>query len=123
MTSENIPAPNTCLSLEDLQKRIFKEFLDVIILGELKENVTLSGYDLAVLQQRKFSIALSPGTVYATLYMLERRGLIKGYNNSRKTTFTLTIAGEKAYENLKNITNEFSEFMKCLFPRVNVNQP
>lgn len=123
MTPENSPASSKCLSLENLQKRIFKEFLDVLIIDELKEKVSLSGYDLAVLQQSKFSFALSPGTIYATLYMLERRGLIKGYSSSRKTTFTLTAAGEKAHENLKNSTFELFEFMKCLFPKVNINKP
>jgi DNA-binding PadR family transcriptional regulator len=107
---------NTGLSIDDVEKRIIKEFLDVIILLELKEKGELSGYDLAVLQHQKFDISLSPGTVYATLYAMERRGLIQGHNDGKKTAFHLTDKGTAALENLNKIGSELTEFMKCLFP-------
>jgi DNA-binding PadR family transcriptional regulator len=69
---------NNSITLDEIELRVVKEFLDILILFELKEHKELSGYDLAVLQNQKFKISLSPGTVYATLYAMERRGLIMG---------------------------------------------
>jgi DNA-binding PadR family transcriptional regulator len=104
------------LSIDELEKRMIKEFLDVIILLELKDKGELSGYDFAVLQHQKFDLSLSPGTVYATLYAMERRGLIEGHNDGKKTAFHLTDKGATALENLKQVTPELADFMKCLFP-------
>ncbi|HSV48829.1 MAG TPA: hypothetical protein VLH35_00810, partial [Candidatus Acidoferrales bacterium] len=67
--------PSNSITIDEVELRVVKEFLDVIMLFELKEHKELSGYDLAVLQNQKFKISLSPGTVYATLYGMERRGL------------------------------------------------
>jgi DNA-binding PadR family transcriptional regulator len=115
MNQESSREAKTGLSAKEIEKRIIKEFLDVIILIELKEKGELSGYDLAVLQHRKFEISLSPGTVYATLYAMERRGLITGHNDGKKTAFGLTKKGEEALENIKQINPDLPEFMKCLF--------
>ncbi len=88
MNQDRGRAANTGLSTDELEKRIIKEFLDVIILLELKDKGELSGYDFAVLQHQKFDLSLSPGTVYATLYAMERRGLIEGHNDGKKNGFT-----------------------------------
>jgi DNA-binding PadR family transcriptional regulator len=116
MNQDRGRAVNTGLSLDDVERRIIKEFLDVIILLELKDKGELSGYDFAVLQHQKFDLSLSPGTVYATLYAMERRGLIEGHNDGKKTTFHLTDKGAAGLENLKRIGPELTDFMKCLFP-------
>ena len=115
MNQESSRAAKTGLSSDEIEKRIIKEFLDVIILLELKDKGELSGYDLAVLQHNKFEISLSPGTVYATLYAMERRGLIAGHNDGKKTAFALTNKGEEALANIKLINMDLSEFLKCLF--------
>ena len=115
MNQDRGRAANTGLSIDELEKRIIKEFLDVIILLELKDKGELSGYDFAVLQHQKFDLSLSPGTVYATLYAMERRGLIEGHNDGKKTTFHLTDRGAGALENLKKINSDLTDFMKCLF--------
>lgn len=116
MNQDRGRAVNTGLSLDDVEKRVIKEFLDAIILIELKDKGELSGYDFAVLQHQKFGLSLSPGTVYATLYAMERRGLIEGHNDGKKTSFHLTDKGAGALENLKKIGPELADFMKCLFP-------
>jgi DNA-binding PadR family transcriptional regulator len=116
MNQDRSRAANTGLSLDELEKRIIKEFLDVIILLELKDKGELSGYDFAVLQHQKFDLSLSPGTVYATLYAMERRGLIEGRNDGKKTSFHLTDKGAGALENLKKINSDLTDFMKCLLP-------
>jgi DNA-binding PadR family transcriptional regulator len=115
MNQDNSKAANSGLSIDVMQNRIVKEFLDIIILLELKDKGELSGYDFAVLQHKKFNFALSPGTVYATLYAMERRGLIEGHNDTKKTVFCLTDKGNASLENLKQMTPELTDFMKCLF--------
>ena len=40
------------LSAEEIEKRIVKEFLDIIILCELKEHSELTGYDLLLWSMR-----------------------------------------------------------------------
>jgi DNA-binding PadR family transcriptional regulator len=116
MNQDRSRAANTGLSLDEVERRIIKEFLDVIVLLELKDKGELSGYDFAVLQHQKFDLSLSPGTVYATLYAMERRGLIQGHNDGKKTAFHLTEKGTAALENLSKIGSELTDFMKCLFP-------
>src|SRR5512138_1442026 len=101
MNQDRSRAANTGLSLDEVERRIIKEFLDVIVLLELKDKGELSGYDFAVLQHQKFDLTLSPGTVYATLYAMERRGLIEGHNDGKKTTFRLTDKGTAVLESVK----------------------
>lgn len=57
-----------------------------------------------------------PGTVYMTMYAMERRGLISGKPNGKKTTYSLTVKGERALEAIKASGMELVEFMKCVFP-------
>ena len=116
MNQNRDKAANAGLSLDDIERRIVKEFLDLIVLLELKDKGELSGYDFAILQHQKFNLTLSPGTVYATLYAMERRGLIEGHNDGKKTTFHLTDKGTAAIESLKKIGPELTDFMQCLFP-------
>jgi DNA-binding PadR family transcriptional regulator len=108
--------PAKVLSTLEVETRVIKEFLDIIILFELKEHKELSGYDMAILQKQKFGISLSPGTVYSTLYAVERRGLIAPHVNTKKTTYVLTEAGEKALENFYQSGLELLDFMKKVFP-------
>lgn len=108
--------PAKVLSVLEVETRVIKEFLDIIIICELKEQSELSGYDLATLEKQKFGITLSPGTVYSTMYAMERRGLITPHPNGKKTTYVLSPLGEKALENIKRCSSELVEFMKCLFP-------
>lgn len=104
------------LSTLEVKTRVIKEFLDIIILFELKEHKELSGYDLAMLQKQKFGISLSPGTVYSTLYSVERRGLITPHVNSKKTTYVLSESGEKALDSFEHNGFELLDFMKNVFP-------
>jgi DNA-binding PadR family transcriptional regulator len=113
MNSED---PAKVLSAFEVETRVVKEFLDIIILCELKEHAELSGYDIALLQKQKFGITLSPGTVYSTMYAMERRGLISAHSNSKKTTYVITTLGVKALGNLGRCGLELVNFMKCVFP-------
>lgn len=110
----------TNLSIDEIELRVVKEFLDVIMLIELQEHKQLSGYDLALLQNQKFKISLSPGTVYATLYNMERRGLILGQVNGKKTTFILTPKGEEAISALGKNIKTVKDFLNNIFPTLNL---
>jgi DNA-binding PadR family transcriptional regulator len=102
------------LTLIGIQTRVVKEFLDVIVLCELSERKELTGYEIAVLGREKFGVALSPGTVYMTMYAMERRGLIEGKNDSKKTTFCLTVKGERTLGEISRAAGELADFMKGL---------
>jgi DNA-binding PadR family transcriptional regulator len=75
----------------------------------------LTGYDLALLEREKFGVSLSPGTVYMTMYAMERRGLIAGKPNGKKTTYSLTAKGERAFEEIMASGSKLVEFMKSVF--------
>lgn len=109
------------LSLLGIETRVIKEFLDIFILSEIKNSGELTGYNLALLLKQRFDIALSPGTVYMTMYSMERRGLIVGHINSKKTTYGLTIKGERALVAIKVGGPELVDFMKCVFPLASSN--
>lgn len=84
-----------------MRERLIKNFLDVLILIELK-NEPLSGYDIITHVNNKFHFLVSAGTVYTMLYSLERKGLVRGIANSRKTTYTLTKKGTLMIEVILN---------------------
>lgn len=103
------------LTVIGIETRVIKEFLDIIMLCELKARRELTGYDLAMLEREKFGVSLSPGTVYMTMYAMERRGLIVGKSNGKKTMYSLTAKGERAFEEIVASGAELVEFMKSLF--------
>lgn len=87
--------------LKNMHRRIIKNFLDVLVLAELR-NGPLSGYDVMTFINSKFRLLVSSGTVYSLLYSLERDGLIIGTWYKRKRMYKLT---EKGKENIKAIMN------------------
>ena len=96
--------------VEKLRKRAIQNFMDVLILTEIKKG-PLSGYDVIGLIHGKFGILTSSGTVYSLLYSLERDGWIKGVWNQRKRVYMLT---EKAEQNIKVITKANEEIQNFL---------
>jgi DNA-binding PadR family transcriptional regulator len=79
--------------IEDLEERLIKNFLDVIILKAVKDELA-GGYDILSLMHRKFGVLLSAGSIYSVLYSLERKGLVKARINQRARCYTLTEKGE-----------------------------
>lgn len=53
----------------------------------------MSGYDVISMLHKKYDLLVSPGTVYALLYSLEREGLIEGRWDERKRVYALTNLG------------------------------
>jgi len=70
--------------LRKMNERTIKNFMDILILAQLREGLPMSGYDFIAFIHKKFRILMSPGTVYSVLYSLERDGLIKGIYTIKK---------------------------------------
>jgi len=80
--------------LQQLRKRTIKNFIDLLILLRLRKE-PMSGYDVITMIFENFGFLPSSGSIYSTLYALEREGLIKGYWNGKKRLYMLTAKGEK----------------------------
>lgn len=108
----NVPAEYT---LRNIKTKIIKEFLNIFILMEMTKRESISGYDVIDLVNIKFSEPLSPGTVYSTLYAIERKGLIYGETDGRKTVYKLTQKGQDVIEVLKSSQQELAEVCKKIY--------
>lgn len=96
---------------EKLHKRAIKNFMDILVLTELKKQ-SLSGYDVMGLIHKKFDVVMSSGTVYSLLYSLEREGLIKGVMNQRTRIYELTDKGERDMKLITKANEEIQNFLK-----------
>ena len=92
---------------------LLKRFIDIIVLEELKK-CEMSGYDLVLKLHTKYDLLVSPGTVYALLYSLERQGLIKGKVDERKRVYQLTNSGSENANFLKRELKAVTLFLANL---------
>jgi DNA-binding PadR family transcriptional regulator len=99
--------------LKRTHERIIKNFMDIIILAELR-NGPLSGYDVISFIHGKFHLLVSSGTVYSLLYSLERNGVIEGTWNERKRVYKLTDKGEKTIETILSANDKIKNFITVL---------
>jgi len=104
--------------LKKMHERIIKNFMDIIILAELK-NGPLSGYDVISFIHNKFHLLVSSGTVYSLLYSLERNALIEGTWNERKRVYRLTEKGKKTIETIMNANDKIKNFLTALLKKSN----
>jgi DNA-binding PadR family transcriptional regulator len=105
--------------LKRMHERIIKNFMDIIIMAELKMG-PLSGYDVISFIHNKFHLLVSSGTVYSLLYSLERNGLIEGAWNERKRVYKLTEKGERTIETVLSANDKIKNFITGLL-RVQYN--
>lgn len=94
----------------ELRERIVRNFLDIAVLAELKKGHLMSGYDVIGFLNDKFHLMMSSGTVYNTLYALEREGVIEGQPMGKRRVYKLTDKGEEmidtilsSYEQIENV--------------------
>lgn len=78
-----------------IEEKIIKNFTDLLILKHIQKKPLISGYEILNYLRRKFDVPFSPGTIYSTLYSLERHGLIKNDGNEIGRTYELTNEGRK----------------------------
>jgi len=100
--------------LNQMNRRIVKNFLDLVILMELRKR-SMSGYDVIAFVHNKFGMLLSSGTVYSYLYFLERDALIKGEWVQRRRAYTLTEQGKENIETLLNAKDKILGLLLNLF--------
>ena len=98
--------------LKKMQRSIVTNFLDTIILAELKKSGPLSGYDLMDSVHRKFDFLISPGTVYSLLYSMERKGLVKGVRAQTKRMYVLTDKGVETINGILMSKEEIQGFIR-----------
>ncbi len=103
--------------LREMQERIVKEFMDVVIMTELR-NGPLSGYDVISYINAKFNILVSSGTVYSLLYSLERNGLVEGIWHERKRTYKLTDKGEETIATILGNQEKIKAFLSTVLKPV-----
>jgi len=96
--------------IKKMHERIIKNFLDIIILAELR-NRPMSGYDVISFTHNKFRLLVSSGTVYSLLYSLERNGLITGTWNERKRVYKPTEKGMKTIETILTANDSIKSFI------------
>ena len=99
--------------VEKLRGTTIKNFMDVLILGELQEK-PLSGYDIIGLIHKRFNVLVSSGTVYSLLYSLERNGLVSADVDSRKRVYNLTDKGKKTLGNVSRANGEINGLVQNL---------
>jgi len=103
----------TSVVLKKMHRRIIKNFLDILVLAELR-NGPLSGYDVIAFIHNKFRLLVSSGTVYSLLYSLERDGLIAGSWSQRKRVYKLTDKGEETIKAIMNANDRIQYLMTSL---------
>jgi DNA-binding PadR family transcriptional regulator len=92
-----------------MNERIIKNFLDLIILNELR-NGPFSGYDIISYIHNKYQLLISSGTIYSLLYSLERSNLVAGVWTERKRTYQLTKRGAHVIEIVLTANPEIRSF-------------
>lgn len=100
-----------------MRERILRNFMDLIILKELRNKANISGYDIITLFHRKFRMLLSAGSVYSVLYALERKGLIEGIMTNEKRVYKLTKKGEEEIQKVLHNRDNIQFFMQSMFSK------
>jgi len=80
---------------DDLETRIIKTFLDILILKYLKKSPLNSGYQILQNLHGALNMPFSPATVYHAIYILERKNLIKCHGDENGRIYALTDQGER----------------------------
>lgn len=102
-------------NVKKMRRRIVKNFLDQIFLSELKKTEPLSAYALMNQVHRKFGFLISAGTVYALLYSMERKELVKGEATENKRIYRLTEKGKDTIEVILDSKEEIIQFLRTVF--------
>lgn len=100
--------------LNQMHRRIIVNFLDMVILTELRKR-SLSGYDVIAFVHNKFHMLISTGTVYSYLYFLERNGLIRSEQDQRRRVYTLTKHGKETLKAFLSSKDKILGLMVNLF--------
>ena len=87
------------LVIKKSQDKLVGAYLEGLILHRLRDK-QLSGYDLIKIAKKDFNLLISPGTMYSTIYALERQGLFECTQNGRKRVYHLTDKGKTTIQTI-----------------------
>lgn len=76
----------------DFYKKLVSSFLDLLVIGHFQEQ-EFSGYDVLEFIHKQIGVLLSSGTVYYTLYSMERDNLLVSTEKGKKRVFKATEKG------------------------------
>ena len=102
--------------IDRLRERFLKEFLDVLIIKRIRDK-EYGGYDLLSYFHEYFNIMISPGTLYSTLYSLEREGYIEAHDEGRKRVYSLTSEGEGVLKEIDESKDTLGDFFSQILQR------
>jgi DNA-binding PadR family transcriptional regulator len=104
-----------------LFERLIRNQLDIIIMARLKDQEA-SGYELTTYLHKRFDFyCISPGTVYSTLYSMERKGLISALENEKIRIYHLTLKGKEFLDEICNSSGLIIEFFSSLVNQESTN--
>jgi len=99
---------------DDLETRIIKTFVDVLILKHLKKSPLKSGYQILRYLHGELNMSFSPATVYHAIYLLERKNLIQCHGDQNGRIYALTDQGEQTLK----LTADSSTKIQTLVDRI-----
>jgi DNA-binding PadR family transcriptional regulator len=95
---------------KNFRKRTVKNFMDLLILSEASKE-PISGCGVISKISQSFGFLVSSGTVYSTLYSMEREGLVKASWAGRKRVYRITEEGEEFLVAAKKEANFLSTLL------------
>jgi len=100
--------------LNEMHVSLIKHFLDIVVLARLRKFSLMSGYDVLGFIHGTYDILISPGTVYALLYSLERKKIVAGEWIEGRRVYSLTEKGLKTIETVSRSKGELLRFVENL---------
>lgn len=99
------------MHLKRIERRIVKDFRDIAILAVLEKKEDLNGYEIMMGIYERVGILLPSGTIYSTLYALEREQFVKAVSHSKCRTYELTSKGHNKLKQVDELIEAFDLFM------------
>ena len=100
--------------LNEMHVSLIKHFLDIVVLAKLRKSGSMSGYDVLGFIHGTYDILISPGTVYALLYSLERKKIVIGEWIDGRRVYSLTEKGQKTIDTVSRSKGELLRFVENL---------
>lgn len=101
--------------VKGLLDRFVRRFMDLIVLAELDEGRSISGYGCINLIRNKFHVYVSAGKVYSLLSSMERDGLIESKHVKRRKIYTITDKGKETIETILNVNKRLQSLIRSIF--------
>lgn len=108
-------------SSSEVKRKITLALLETTIMAEMSQRAGMTVPNIIDFVLKTSDIQISPGTIYPTLYLMEKKGKINKLPNRRKKTYVLTETGKKEIMNLQKGAKYLQAFLLKLIDRKNSN--